>query len=334
MHKLVVNIRRQSSRTDSPYWQTFRVAIDPHSQTVLDLLHQIQWQEDGSLSFRRNCRNVICGSCAMRINGRAGLACQKLISEVLEQDRVTELAIEPMGNLPVIKDLVVDMTKFWQNLARVDPYVATAARQAPAQEFSQEFLQTPAQRQQLQAAGNCILCGSCYSECQAVTVNPAFVGPHALTKAQRLLADNRDQESQSRLVKYNQLDFAWGCTRCFNCNEVCPVEVAPLDRITEVKGEILAAAPPSSDPQVATAVRHRQTMVELVKESGWIDESKFGLTVVANNFRDWAGLWSLVPLGWRMWRRGKLPYPWQFKPSIAVKQIKMLIASIQKSQKS
>ncbi|MDX1976146.1 MAG: succinate dehydrogenase/fumarate reductase iron-sulfur subunit [Pseudanabaenaceae cyanobacterium bins.68] len=324
MNNLVVHIRRQPSRTSPSAWQAFTVAIDPHSQTVLDLLHKIQWQQDGSLSFRRNCRNVICGSCAMRINGRAGLACQKLIAEVLEQDRVTELAIEPMGNLPVIKDLVVDMTKFWQNLARVDPHVVTG--QAPLQ----EFLQTPAQRQQLQAASNCILCGSCYSECQAVTVNQEFVGPHALAKAQRLVADNRDQSLDSRLAKYSDLDFAWGCTRCFNCNEVCPVEVAPLDRISEVKQVILAAAQPSADPQVATAVRHRQTMVELVKESGWIDESKFGLAVVADNLRNWSGLWSLLPLGWRMWRRGKLPYPWQFRPSIAVKQIRMLIESVQK----
>jgi succinate dehydrogenase / fumarate reductase, iron-sulfur subunit len=339
--QLSIKIRRQASRTSDPIFQTYQIEVNPNSQTVLDALHKIQWEQDGTLVFRRNCRNVICGSCGMKINGRSGLACQKLIGEVMEVTKSKELVIEPMANLPVVKDLVVDMDKFWQNLSRVDPYVSTASRQISAK----EFVQTPNQRQKLQASANCILCGSCYSECQAVTVNPEFVGPHALSKAFRTLADNRDIQTEARIAKYNNLDFAWGCTRCFNCNEVCPVEVAPLDRISEVKQEILASvqlsllanpsanclpkSPTSAELESARAIRHRTTMVELVKESGWIDESKFGVTVVGDNFRDWKGILSLIPLGMRMIWRSKMPYPWQFKPSIASKQIKMLIESIQ-----
>jgi succinate dehydrogenase / fumarate reductase, iron-sulfur subunit len=320
--QLSIKIRRQASRTDAPIFQTYELEVDPNSQTVLDALHKIQWEQDGTLVFRRNCRNVICGSCGMKINGRSGLACQKLLGEVMEASHSKELIIEPMANLPVIKDLVVDMDKFWQNLSRVDPYVATAARQISAG----ESLQTPAQRQKLQDAANCILCGSCYSECQVASVNPEFVGPHALAKAYRTLADNRDTKTEERIVKYNDGDFAWGCTRCFNCNEVCPVEVAPLDRISQLKQEILAQV---SSEDNSTAVRHRTTMVELVKESGWIDESKFGVQVVGNNFRNLQGIFSLIPLGLRMIWRGKMPYPWQFKPSIAVSQIRMLIETIQ-----
>lgn len=327
--QLSVKIRRQASRTELPSFQTYELEVNPNSQTVLDVLHKIQWEQDGTLVFRRNCRNVICGSCGMKINGKSGLACQKLIGEVMESTKGSQLIIEPMANLPVIKDLVVDMDKFWQNLSRVDPYVATASRQIS----EKEFLQTPVQRQKLQDAANCILCGSCYSECQAVSVNPEFVGPHALSKAYRTLADNRDTHTEERITKYNDLDFVWGCTRCFNCNEVCPVEVAPLERISQVKQEILAQVSPpignDSDPENATAVRHRTTMVELVKESGWIDESKFGVAVVGDNFRNWQGFFSLIPLGLRMIWRGKMPYPWQFKPSIAAQQIKMLIISIQ-----
>jgi succinate dehydrogenase / fumarate reductase iron-sulfur subunit len=338
--KISVKIKRQSSRSSAPAYQTYEVEADPKSNTVLDILNKIQWEQDGSLVFRRNCRNVICGSCGMRVNGVSGLACQKLVSEALEiqgslrhSPTATErdlkpestLVIEPMQNLPVIKDLVVDMSKFWDNLSRVDPYVSTASRQIS----NTEFLQTPAQREKLQAAANCILCGSCYSACNAAEVSDRFVGPHALAKAYRVLADNRDDRTAERVAKYNDLDFVWGCTRCYNCNEVCPVGVQPLDRISQVKQEILR----DRDLPESTAQRHRHTMVELVKESGWIDESKFGVKVVGNNFTDIKGMVSLIPLGMRMILSRKMPWPWEFKPSEAKQQIKTLIESVQKRGK-
>ncbi len=320
--KIAVTVRRQASRHAAPYDQTYEVETDPQTNTVLDVLHKIQWEQDGTLVFRRNCRNVICGSCGMRMGGKAGLACQKHASEVLveREGQLPELLVEPMGNLPVIRDLIVDMSKFWQNLERVDPYVATAARQVG----DREFLQTPAQREKLQAAANCILCGSCYSDCNAALVNPQFVGPHALAKAYRVLADNRDTQTRDRTAKYDSTDFVWGCTRCFNCNEVCPVGVQPLDRIAQVKQAVLQR----DDLPDSTARRHRRTMVELVREEGWIDESKFGVRVVGNNFRDWRGLLSLVPLGVRAILSGKMPWPWQFRPSKGRASVRALIAAL------
>lgn len=337
--KISIKIQRQASRVSAPRDQTYEVDVDPNSNTVLDILNKIQWEQDGSLVFRRNCRNAICGSCAMRIDGVSGLACQKTATEVLENQRsplsnphnnsesvqtdrhATEIAISPMQNLPVIKDLVVDMTKFWDNLALVDPYVSTASRQVS----KTEFMQTPAQRDKLQAAANCILCGSCYSECNAANVNDKFVGPHALAKAYRVLADNRDDRTESRITKYNDTDFVWGCTRCYNCNEVCPVGVQPLDRISQIKQEILK----DTHLPESTAQRHRHTMVELVKEEGWIDESKFGVRVVGNSFKDIKGILSIVPLGIRMVLAGKMPWPWHFKPSDGTKEIKSLIEAVQ-----
>jgi succinate dehydrogenase / fumarate reductase, iron-sulfur subunit len=322
--QISVKIRRQKSRGSSFNYHTFAVEVDPNSSTVLDVLQKIQWEQDGSLVFRRNCRNVICGSCGMKINGKAGLACQKLLSEVLEEG---QLLIEPMGNLPVIKDLVVDMNKFWQNLAKVDPFVSTASRQISN---GQEFLQTPTERNKLQSAANCILCGSCYSECNVVAVNENFVGPHALAKAYRVLADNRDDRTENRISKYNDPNFVWGCTRCYNCNEVCPVEVEPLDRISQIKHEILQ----NPDLPDSTAQRHRHTMVELVKTDGWIDESKFGIKVVGDNFKDLMGLMSIVPLGLRMIASGKMPYPWFFEASDGVEEIKALIEAVQNRDKT
>jgi len=313
---VTLKVRRQASRTSAPHFQTYQVECDLKGNTILDVLNKIQWEQDGSLAFRKNCRNAICGSCAVRVNGRAILACHNLVGEELA--RAPELVISPLGNLPIIKDLVVDTAPFWQGLKRVDPYVATAARQ-----ISQgEFLQTPEQRAKLQDAANCILCGACYSECNALLADPeaaTFVGPHAMAKAQRVLADNRDQRTEERLTQYNAPGFAWDCTRCFNCNEVCPVGVQPLDRITEVKQELL------QHPVDTTAQRHRRTLVELVKAGGWIDESKFGLQVVG---RDLKGFLSLVPLGVRMLLKGKLPQI--FHPSAGTLQVRAVITAVQK----
>jgi len=260
----------------------------------------------------------------MRVNGRSGLACQKHISEVMT-DRDTELVIEPMNNLPVIKDLIVDMTKFWNNLEKVDPYVSTASRQIS----NTEFLQTPEQRAKLQAAANCILCGSCYSECNSASVSDRFVGPHALAKAYRVMADNRDDRKEERVAKYNESGFVWDCTRCYNCNEVCPVEVQPLDRISQIKHEILADRDlPESMPQ-----RHRHILLDLVKEDGWIDESKFAVRLVSDDLKDLKALLSIFPVGIRMFLSGKIPYPWQFQKSEGASEVKALIEAIASAKK-
>jgi succinate dehydrogenase / fumarate reductase iron-sulfur subunit len=335
--EITVRVKRQAGRDRASTEQDYQLSVDPDKSTVLDVLNLIQWQQDGSLVFRRNCRNAICGSCAMHINGRAGLACQQKVGEAIGLRRVDPitnepiavdpvLSIAPMQNLPVIKDLVVDMSKFWQNLERVDPYVSSAARKLE----DREFLQTPTQRQKLEEAANCILCGSCYSDCNALSVNENFVGPHALAKAYRVMADNRDNDYGDRTSKYNQPDFVWGCTRCYNCNEVCPVGVQPLDRISQIKHEILQdESLPESRPQ-----RHRHVMVSLVKRDGWIDESKFGVEVVGNNFKDIRGLFSLVPLGLRMVISGKMPWPWLFKPSAGTKKVRALIEAVQRQEKA
>src|SRR4028118_1861669 len=231
----------RQSQNSSPALQTYTLDVE-EGNTILDCLNRIKWEQDGSLAFRKNCRNTICGSCAMRINGRSALACKENIASELARLKplsgsgIPEITVAPMGNMPVIKDLVVDMRSFWDCLEVVDPYVSTDARQVP----EREFLQTPAERSQLDQTGNCILCGACYSECNAREVNQDFVGPHALANAYRMVADSRDTQTEERLEKYNQgTQGVWGCTRCFYCNSVCPMGVAPLDQINKIKQEIL-----------------------------------------------------------------------------------------------
>ncbi|CAA9584137.1 Succinate dehydrogenase iron-sulfur protein [uncultured Synechococcales cyanobacterium] len=345
MQVLFKVIRQNSNK--SPWVQTYTIDVNP-SSTILDCLNRIKWEQDGSLAFRKNCRNTICGSCSMRINGRSALACKENVAQELarlaaiteqraEQTPgnfpavevpqpepqslpLPEITVAPMGNMPVLKDLVVDMAKFWGNLQAVEPYISTAARAIP----EREFLQTPVERAKLDQTGNCILCGACYSECNAVEVSSEFVGPHALAKAYRTVVDSRDDATESRLEKSNQgIAGVWGCTRCFNCNTVCPMEVAPLDQINRMKGEIL-------ERQTETAsrsVRHRKVMIDLVKQGGWIDERRFGLRVVGNNFRDLRGVLSLIPLGLRMLQRGK--FPETFEPSPGTQEVRSLIESVQ-----
>ncbi len=310
-----------------PRVQTYSLDVEPEN-TILECLNRIKWELDGSLAFRKNCRNVICGSCAMRINGRSALACKENISTELTRrqqalgSKTSEIIVAPMGNMPVIKDLVVDMTNFWEHLEAVEPYVSTSSRAIP----EREFLQTPQERAQLDQTGNCIMCGACYSECNAREVNPDFVGPHALAKAQRMLIDSRDRATAARLEKCNQgTQGVWGCTRCYMCNAVCPMGVAPMDRISEIKQQILQRKEASE----SRSIRHRKVLVDLVKQGGWIDERKFGLMVVGNYFRDLRGLLSLVPLGLRMLARGK--FPLCFEPSEGTEEVRSLIESVRQS---
>ncbi|MBW4539240.1 MAG: succinate dehydrogenase/fumarate reductase iron-sulfur subunit [Myxacorys chilensis ATA2-1-KO14] len=320
--QVVFKIIRQEQGS-APQVQSYTLDAEP-GNTILDCLNQIKWEQDGTLAYRKNCRNTICGSCAMRINGRSALACKENVggevARFAAESAVPEITIAPLGNMPVIKDLVVDMKDFWGTLKAIDPYVSTASRQIP----EREFLQSPEDRAKLNQTGNCIMCGACYSECNAREVNPNFVGPHALAKAYRMLADNRDRATDERLEKYNQsTDGVWGCTRCYYCNSVCPMDVAPMDQISKIKQDILER----KDRQVTRSIRHRRTLIELVKQGGWIDERQFGLRVVGNLFKDLQGLASLAPLGLRMIARGK--FPLKFEPSEGQKQVRSLIESVQ-----
>jgi succinate dehydrogenase / fumarate reductase, iron-sulfur subunit len=316
----------RQTQNSSPQFQTYTLDVE-EGNTILDCLNRIKWEQDGTLAFRKNCRNTICGSCSMRINGRSALACKENVGNELKRlskngsSGMGEIIIAPMGNMPVIKDLVVDMRSFWDNLEAVDPYVSTGARAIP----EREFLQTPQERSRLDQTGNCILCGACYSDCNAIEVNPDFVGPHALAKAQRMIADSRDAQKESRLAKYNEgTKGVWGCTRCLMCNAVCPMEVAPMDQISKIKQEILER----KGDQASRQIRHRKILIDLVKRGGWVDERKFGVQVVGNSFRDIKGLLSLAPLGLRMIERGK--FPLRFDASEGTKQVRTLIESVQK----
>lgn len=325
--EVVFQIIRQEQKS-APRVQHYTLDVDP-SETILSCLNRIKWDVDGTLAFRKNCRNTICGSCGMRINGRSALACKENVAGELEAtapgDSPATITIAPLGNFPVIKDLVVDMQSFWDNLEKVDPYVSTASRSLP----EREFLQSPEERSQLEKTGNCILCGACYSECNAVEVNPDFVGPHALAKAYRMVADTRDSQTSERLDQYNDATRGvWACTRCLYCDTVCPMEVDPLEQISKIKGEILDRHTAKS----SRPIRHRKILLDMVQEGGWVDERQFALKVVGNAFRDIKGLLSLAPVGLRLLARGKFPFT--FEPSEGTSEVRSLIEAVQNLESS
>ncbi|WP_443029128.1 succinate dehydrogenase/fumarate reductase iron-sulfur subunit [Spirulina sp. CS-785/01] len=325
--QVTFKIFRQASNRPAKI-QDYTLDVTP-GNTILECLNRIKWELDGTLAYRKNCRNTICGSCAMGINGRSALACKENVRQEIERfspqenGQTPEITIAPLGNFPVIKDLVVDMRSFWDHLEEIDPYVSTQGRAIP----EREFLQTPEERSRLEQTGNCIMCGACYSECNAREVNPDFVGPHALAKAYRMATDSRDTQTEQRLEEYNSLDGAWGCTRCYQCNYVCPMDVAPMDQIGKIKGELLDR----HDKTTNRPIRHRKVLIELVKEGGWIDERKFGLYVVGNYFQDIRGLLSITPLGLRMVANGK--FPLKFHPSEGTEEVRSLIERVQEAER-
>jgi succinate dehydrogenase / fumarate reductase iron-sulfur subunit len=234
--RVTFKVLRQQADS-APHWQSYPLELDPQA-SILDCLNRIKWQQDGSLAFRKNCRNAICGSCAVRVNDRPILACKENLKSIIQwladtnQENSGVFTISPLGNLPVIKDLVVDMEQFFAGLDAVYPYLMNKHQLETGTEFSQ----SPEQRAALDDLSNCVLCGVCYSDCDAKKKNENFVGPHALAKAHRLILDNRDMAGKSRLQALGKdKQGVWGCNNCRMCSDSCPTGVAPLSQIEALK---------------------------------------------------------------------------------------------------
>jgi len=217
-------LRSNAEEATEPCFVDFTV---PHDQdmTVLAALLWIQDNLDGTIAFRYSCRGAVCGSCAMVINGAAGLACRTHLRN-LPQD----LFLEPLPNLPIEKDLVVDMTRFWESWARIKPYLI---RHDALPE--KERLQTPAERDQIEQYINCMLCACCYSACPLAQRNPDYMGPAALAALARFENDSRDQRDGASLREATRGDGIWACRSVFRCIDVCPRDVRPTDGIAALR---------------------------------------------------------------------------------------------------
>lgn len=232
MRTLRLSIYRYNPDTDAaPRMQDYEVALKPSDSMLLHALIRVQEMDD-TLSLRRSCREGICGSDAMNINGKNGLACITPIANIKEP-----VQVRPLPGMPVIRDLIVDMTQFYKQYESVKPYLIN---EMPASEGEREYLQSPQEREKLNGLYECILCGCCSTACPSFWWNPdKFVGPAGLLQAYRFIADTRDQATDERLDNLNDVYRLFRCHGIMNCVEVCPKDLSPTAAIGEIKARIL-----------------------------------------------------------------------------------------------
>ena len=268
------------------------------SFTVLDALIQIREEVDGTLTLRAApAAPRYAGSCGMRVNGRARLACKTRIAELAPNGE--RLLIEPMGNQPVIKDLVVDLDTFFEQIRRVDPYL-----QPDSIPEEGEFIASGDSMTNLLGVMNCIMCGACVSDCTVLEVDDRFIGPAALAKAYRFAGDPRDDQTGERLTKLNdEHGGIWDCTRCFQCVEVCPKDVAPMDRIMELRDMAIEAGNRNT-----SGYRHTESFVNSVRRHGRVDETRLAAWTASAGLTC-PGSSKEAPVAINALLKGKLPSP-------------------------
>jgi succinate dehydrogenase / fumarate reductase iron-sulfur subunit len=298
-------------RDPKPYEEPYRIDVG-HGTTVLEALMRLKNETDGTLTFRYACRSAICGSCAMEINGSEKLACKTQIRPELE--RHGEIRIGPLKNLPLIKDLVVEMSPFWEKIRSIQPWLEPL----PHEQVD------PARMRDAYAAFNnveaCILCGACVAACTVYEVEKNFAGPAALAKAWRFAADPREAAVPERLNRLQGDGGIWDCTRCNYCVEVCPKDVKPMEAII-----LLRRASLQSGLTQTMGSRHIMSFVDIIRHEGRLNEGLMPMKVIGFRLKDFL---RVLPLGIRMFLKGKVPFPFKLKPAIpGMKQVRAVFAA-------
>ena len=222
-------LRYNPEVSEESRWESYQVTAEP-TDRVLDALHKVKWDLDGSLSFRRSCGHGVCGSDAMRINGKNRLACKTLLKDVNPSEPIT---VEPIKGLPVLKDLVVDMEPFFDAYRSMMPFLVTSGN-----EPTRERLQSQKDRDRFDDTTKCILCAACTTSCPVYWTDGQYFGPQAIVGAHRFIFDSRDEGTDQRLEILNDQEGVWRCRTTFNCVEACPRDIKITRAILEVTAEI------------------------------------------------------------------------------------------------
>ena len=230
---LTVKIYRYNPETDSePSMKDYELDTQGKDYMVLDVLEMLKAQQDGSLVFRRSCREGVCGSDGMNINGKNGLACITPLSECVKNNT---LVLRPLPGLPVVRDLVIDMNQFYEQYRKIEPYM-----QNDPPTHAMERLQSPEDRAKLDGLYECILCACCSTSCPSFWWNPdKFIGPAGLLQAYRFLADSRDTATEKRLNNLSDPFSVFRCHSIQNCVAVCPKGLNPTKAIGHIKSALL-----------------------------------------------------------------------------------------------
>jgi succinate dehydrogenase / fumarate reductase iron-sulfur subunit len=263
-----LRIRRYDPESgDAPYWVEHTIELEPH-RSVLEGILQAKGRFDGSIGIRCSCKAAICGSCGVRINGQPGLACHTHLDKAAQASKDGVIEIEPMGNMPVIKDLIVDMDAVhWKKIQRVTPWLIN---KEPIPE--REYIVDRESMVDVTQSMACIQCGACVSDCLSMEVDPLFIGPAALAKSYRFVGDPRDAEQFERLKDLAEDPHGiYDCTHCFKCIEACPKGVAPMNQIMRLRRRA------GNDHHIVdrnNGERHEAVFVTLVKNYGLLWEAE------------------------------------------------------------
>jgi succinate dehydrogenase / fumarate reductase iron-sulfur subunit len=278
MPEYTLRIRRYDPQTgEAPHWDSHTVELGG-TQSVLDAILKIKDDEDGSIGIRCSCQQAICGSCGVRMNGKPGLACNTHLEEAArrghgtgwnppdEGQTKTVITVEPMGNMPVIRDLIVDMDAVhWKKVRRVTPWLIN---KEPVPE--REYIVPHDNMVDVTQTMACIQCGACVSDCLAMEVDPLFVGPAALAKAYRFVGDPRDAQHGERLRDLSEDPHGiYDCTHCFNCIDACPKGVDPMSQIMRLRRKA------GSDFEIKdrnNGYRHEHAFVKNIRRNGILHE--------------------------------------------------------------
>jgi succinate dehydrogenase / fumarate reductase iron-sulfur subunit len=268
MADYTLKVRRYDPESgQAAYWHDYDVDLDPE-RSVLDGILQVKDREDASLAIRCSCRAAICGSCGVRINGKSALACNTRISDAAERAPNGAITVEPMGNMPVIKDLIVDMDAVhWKKVQRVVPWLLPEGDPP-----EREYIVDAESMIDVTQSMACIHCGACVSACLSLEVDPNFIGPAALAKAYRFVGDPRDAATEERLRDLAEDPHGiYDCTHCFACIEVCPKDVAPMSQIMRLRRRA------TGDYEIKdrnNGYGHEQAFTNLIEKYGTLHEAQ------------------------------------------------------------
>ncbi len=236
----------------------------PEEATLLDCLDIVKEKQDGTLAYRKSCRMMICGSCGMRMDGAAVLACKTRMYDIAQAGHVP--TISAMGNLPIVKDLVVDMDPFWEKFKAMKPYLQPGYDRP---EDGKEYRISQERMNVIHKEALCVNCGCCVSECNAMESDPEFLGPQALAKGMRFVGDPREGHVVERLEEYSGEHGIWECTRCYFCTERCPKGVDPREAIAKLGAEAIRAGVDRD-----MGAKHAKWFIRSTETTGWLRETE------------------------------------------------------------
>ena len=296
--KIALKIWRYDSSSGARALREYEVEVGEEA-TLLDCLDAVKDKVDGTLAYRKSCRMMICGSCGMRMDGRAVLACKERMKPLVDRGHIP--TVSAMGNMPILKDLVVDMGPFWSKIRAMKPWLQPGYEEYPEKEFTIP----PERMEPIHKESLCIMCGCCVSECNSMESDPEFFGPAALAKGFRFVGDPRDKANVERLEAYNDEHGIWDCTRCYFCQERCPKGVDPRDAIAKLGAEAMREGIDSD-----MGAKHAKWFVTSAKTTGWLRETELVPKTqgIAKSMKE-------VKFAMGLLKKGKVPPP--FPPHVA-----------------